>query len=184
MNDAVEDAELVRRVASGEGRPEAEREFCRRYGARVQRYAERHVRDRDAASDLIQETLLGVIEAMRAGRIDEPARLGAFVLSTCRYLTWNENRATARTQRLNEALGAEPFEVAAPPTQDLDPAGLGHCLAALPERERSVVVLTYCEDWAGPRIAESLGTTPGNVRVLRHRAIEKLWACLERRADA
>lgn len=183
MTDALEDAELVRRVAAGEERSEAERAFCQRYSARVRRYAERHLRDPDAMADLTQQVLLSVIEAMRAGRIDDPARLGAFVLSTCRYLTWDENRASARQKRLQQALGTEPLPVVVPSDSSLDSARLGRCLGALAERERSVVLLTYCEDWPGQRIADELGTTAGNVRVLRHHAIEKLWACLEGSAE-
>lgn len=184
MTEVAEDAELVRRVATGQERAEAERGFCQRYAARVRRYAERHLRDREAIADLTQQALLSVLEAMRAGRVDDPARLGAFVLSTCRYLTWDENRAAARQRRLYEALGAEPPPVVEPSSSSLDAVPLGRCLGALGERERSVVLLTYCEDWPGQRIADELGTTAGNVRVLRHRAIEKLWTCLEGRVDA
>ncbi|MBE7484683.1 MAG: sigma-70 family RNA polymerase sigma factor [Polyangiaceae bacterium] len=183
MTDAAEDAELVRRVATGEERAAAERAFCQRYAARIRRYAERHLRDPDAVLDLTQQALLGVIEAMRAGRIDDPARLGAFVLSTCRHLSWDANRAAARQERVRRALGAEPLPMVELSDSSLDSVRLGHCLSRLAERERSVVLLTYCEDWPGPRIADELGTTAGNVRVLRHRAIEKLWACLERSVE-
>jgi RNA polymerase sigma-70 factor (ECF subfamily) len=167
-----------------EERSEAEQAFCQRYAARVHRYAERHLHDREAIADLTQQALLSVIEAMRAGRVDDPARLGAFVLSTWRYLAWDENRAAARQKRLHEALGSEPPPVVELSSSSLDAVRLQRCLGALGERERSVVLLTYCEDWPGQRIADELGTTAGNVRVLRHRTIEKLWACLEGRGDA
>lgn len=183
VTEGTDDAELVRRVAAGERRAEAERVFCERYAARVRRYAERHARDRAAVEDLVQQALLAVIEAMRAGRVADPARLGAFVLSTCRYLAWDQNRAAARQKRLQEALGCEPTNAVAPPPSALDARALGGCLAALGERERSVLLLTYCEDWPGPRIAEALGTSAGNVRVLRHRALERLWACMEGKAE-
>lgn len=184
MTEPTEDAELVSRVAAGPERAAAERAFCERYAARIRRYAERHLRDPEAVADLTQQALLSVIEAMRAGRLSEPTRLGAFVLSTCRYLTWDENRALARQRRLHEALGAEAPPVVEPSSSRLDSARLGRCLGTLGERERSVVVLTYCEDWPGPRIADRVGTTPGNVRVLRHRALEKLWTCMEGGGEA
>lgn len=183
MSDVIDDAELVRRVAADERRGDAERVFCERYAPRVRRYAERHARDRAAVDDLTQEALLGVIEAMRAGRIEDPERLGAFLLSTCRYLGWDANRSAARQNRLRETLAADAARVGELATAALDEVALGGCLAALSERERSVVLLTYGEDWPGPRIAEALGTSPGNVRVLRHRALERLWVCLEGRAE-
>src|SRR5262245_61849943 len=97
------EAELVRVCRSpGPERDAAERELCRRYSAKVLRYAERHLRDPNAARDLCQLALLSVIEALRDGRIEDPSRLGAFVLSTCRYLVWDENRAAARERKLSE----------------------------------------------------------------------------------
>ena len=158
---------------------DAERAFCERYAPRVRRYAERHLRDREAAADVVQEVLVVALGAMRDRRIDQPERLGSFVLTTCRHMVWDENRASARRQRLASA-DREPAEpVAGTPVHEIDVLQLETCARQLPAREQSVVLLTYCEDWPADRIAAALGTTAGNVRVIRHRALAHLAACLE-----
>ncbi len=49
-------------------------------------------------------------------------------------------------------------------------------LAQLPERQRQIVMMRYFENKSGEEIAERLGITPGNVRVLLSRAVDKLAA--------
>jgi RNA polymerase sigma-70 factor (ECF subfamily) len=184
----MDDAELVARVASAAAgdASEAERTFCERYGARVVRYAQRHLRDRHAAADLVQEVLLTALAAMRQGAIANPERLGSFVLSTCRHLVWDENRAAARRRRLEleAAAGAGDEAVVRPAVGELDVRALERCTMALSPRERSVVLLTYCEDWEVERIASALDTTAGNVRVIRHRALARLARCIDERGGA
>ncbi|HUS66760.1 MAG TPA: sigma-70 family RNA polymerase sigma factor [Kofleriaceae bacterium] len=175
----MEDAALVAHVAgAGEGARPAEQAFVERYAARIRRYAERHLRDRDEAADLVQEVLVVVLTAMRDGRIEQPDRLGSFVLTTCRHLVWDENRAAARRRRLGAETGGFAEPATPPPVEPIDVRRIERCARGLGSREQSVVVLTYCEDWPADRIAAVLGTTAGNVRVIRHRALAQLAACL------
>lgn len=178
VDDATDDSALVAAATRGgsEGR-RAERAVCQRYGSRVRRFAEHHLRDAQLAADVTHEVFLVVIDAMRRGRIDQPDRLGAFVLATCRHLVWDENRAEGRRRRPLPEL--EPGAVELPTVTEVDRFRLEHCLMGLPEREMGVVVLTYIEDWTADRIATAFGTTTGNVRVIRHRAMARLQACLE-----
>jgi RNA polymerase sigma-70 factor (ECF subfamily) len=60
----------------------------------------------------------------------------------------------------------------------LDADKLTACLQGLAERERTVVVLTFFADKAADEVARELGLTPGNVRVIRHRAIARLRECM------
>lgn len=184
----MEDAELVARVAGGTAgdAAAAERTFCERYAARVVRYAQRHLRDRQAAADLVQEVLLTALAAMRQGAIENPARLGSFVLGTCRHLVWDENRAAARRRRLEgeAAAGGGGEAVGVPTVRELDLRALERCTLGLTPRERSVILLTYCEEWEVERIAAALGTTAGNVRVIRHRALGRLARCIDDRGAA
>ena len=53
------------------------------------------------------------------------------------------------------------------------------CLGKLTERERSVVVLTFCADTATEDVAREVGLEAGNVRVIRHRALQRLRECLD-----
>src|SRR3989304_77816 len=58
----------------------------------------------------------------------------------------------------------------------LDP--LSRCLERLPERERAVVVLSFYSERGSDEIAAELGLSPGNVRVVRHRALTRLRDCM------
>lgn len=51
-----------------------------------------------------------------------------------------------------------------------------HAISQLPERQQTIVKMRYFENRSGEEIAQHLGITPGNVRVLLSRAIDKLAA--------
>ncbi len=173
------DGDLARRVAAaGAGAAEAESELCRRLAPRVRLYGLRHLRDPAAADDLVQEVLLLALERLRAGRVREPDRLASFVLGACRLVVRNQRRSRRRRDELlgRHAL-AFPRETA-PDAVALDRGRLRECLARLAERERTVLVLTFYAEQASAEIAARLGTSPENVRTVRHRAFARLRACV------
>ena len=49
---------------------------------RIRLYGLRHLRSATAADDLVQQVLLNLLEALRAGRLREPDKLAQFVLGT------------------------------------------------------------------------------------------------------
>jgi RNA polymerase sigma factor (sigma-70 family) len=61
----------------------------------------------------------------------------------------------------------------------LDRDRLADCLGRLSARDRAIVALTFYAERSADQIARELGTTSGNVRVLRHRALSRLQDCLE-----
>lgn len=171
------DSELARRLAGGDSAVESE--LYRRLAPRVRLYGLRHLRDPAAADDLVQDALLMAFEMLRTGKVREPERFVSFVLGCCRRLVADLRRGAARRQRLLERFGPElaPAAVRDEPPVDLD--GLARCLERLPERERSVVVLSFYAEAGSERIGTELGLSQGNVRVVRHRALARLRACLE-----
>ena len=52
------------------------------------------------------------------------------------------------------------------------------CVAELGEGARRVVMMRLIDELSGDEVADALGTTPGNVAVMLHRAKDKLRACL------
>jgi RNA polymerase sigma-70 factor (ECF subfamily) len=64
------------------------------------------------------------------------------------------------------------------PPERLDEERLRSCLAALPERERAVLVMTFYDDSPADAVAAELNLTAGNVRVIRHRGLERLRGCM------
>jgi RNA polymerase sigma-70 factor (ECF subfamily) len=177
---AASDGELARRVAAREGdAPLAEGELCRRLGPRVRLYGLRHLRDEAAADDLVQDVLLMTMDSLRAGRVRAEDRLVSFVLGSCRRMAADRRRGARRRERLLERFAGDlvpaPPQTAAP----LDLDRLERCLAALPERDRSVVVAGFYEERSSGEVASALGLSPANVRVVRHRALGRLRRCME-----
>jgi RNA polymerase sigma-70 factor, ECF subfamily len=172
------DADLVADIVQGAGRERAEAELYARYQRRAYLYGLKHLRDADAAWDLAQEALGTLLKKIHARELDDPERLGSFLLGICRMLALGERRTQARRKKLL-AVYAEPERVSAPPSVDApDVARLTRCLDALADRERTVLVLSYYAELDAGSIGAELGTSAGNVRVLRHRAFERLQACV------
>jgi len=176
MSAEMSDAALAQRIAEGDR--EAEAEVCRRMGPRIRLYGLRHLRSASAADDLVQHVLLKTLEALRAARLRDGMKLAPFVLGTCRMTVLDIRRRLNRQEQLLEEFGRVliPVHVDAPP---LDGERLARCIGALKQRERSVVVMTYYDEISAIEAGRSLGISEANVRVIRHRAIKQLRACME-----
>lgn len=171
------DAALASRVAAGDAA--AETELYRRLAPRVRLYGLRHLRDAAAADDLVQDALLMAFESLRTGKVREPERFVSFVLGCCRRIVADQRRGAARRQGLLDRFGSSlvPDATHEEPPVDLD--HLARCLERLPERDRSVVVMSFYAETGSEKIGTELGLSPGNVRVVRHRALARLRSCLE-----
>ena len=175
-------AELVRRVAAAAGScdREAEAELCRRFAPRVRLYGLKHLRDEDRARELVQAVLVAMIEAVRAGRVEDPERFDRFVLGMCRNLTGRMRYVEGRAQPTDiDKLAELDMRSVMPAERELDVGALLHCLQGLETRARTVLHLTFYRDQSADEIAAVLSISAGNVRVLRHRAVAQLRDCLE-----
>jgi RNA polymerase sigma-70 factor (ECF subfamily) len=170
---------LARRIAQATPAVDhaAEAELCRRLAPRVRLYGLRHLRTPAAADDLMQQVMIMMIERLRAGALRDPAQLVSFVFGICRMVALDLRRGTWRRDRLLEMYGdaLAPVEAPAP---NLDSARLANCLERLPERERTILLLTFYDDMPADTLARELNLTPGNVRVIRHRGLERLRGCV------
>lgn len=175
MYAEVSDAGLAPRIAEGDR--EAEAEMCRRMGPRIRLYGLRHLRSPSAADDLVQQVLLKVLEALRVARLREPAKLAHFVLGTCRMIVLELRRSSRRQGELLALFGGD-LVPAQPSIPRPDDRQLGRCVQALNERERSIVVMTFYDEHTAVEAAGFLGISEANVRVIRHRAIQQLRACM------
>ena len=85
------------------------------------------------------------------------------------------SRQRAREDELDEAFDA-------PVEEDWlrgeDQRRLQSALQRLPDNSRAVLVLFYLEEWSCKEIAEALGLSESNVKVLLHRGREKLRSLL------
>jgi RNA polymerase sigma-70 factor, ECF subfamily len=154
----------------------AESELYQRFAHRIRAYGLRHLRSHAAADDLVQQVLLVVIEAQRSGKIRDAEKLPSFVLGTCRLVSQGLSRTERRRERLREQWTPRDDVAGAPQLLDLE--RLRDCMSKLPAREQTIVALTYYAERDGDAIASELGMTPGNVRVVRHRAMAHLHECV------
>jgi RNA polymerase sigma-70 factor, ECF subfamily len=177
MQIELNDAELVRQIGSGSDR-EAEAELFRRMAPRIRLYGLRHLRDLHAAEDLTQQVLITTLEALRAGRLREPEKLASFVMGTCRMTVLDLRRGVQRKERLLEQFGADLMGPVQHCMPQLDHDQLTRCVQNLKERERTIVVMTFYDEQTSADVANFLGISEANVRVIRHRAIYQLRKCM------
>jgi RNA polymerase sigma-70 factor (ECF subfamily) len=183
--DRISDENLARRIAAsptGLARDE-EAELYRRFAPRVRLYGLRHLRDAAAAQDLVQEVLLVAIKRLRAGEVRVLQEIGSFILGTSRVMAMSLRRG-ARQRELLEAQFAQEAAASGLPATYLDHRRIEECLRALAERDRTVLVLTFYAERTTQQIGDELGVSPGAVRVIRHRAIERLRDCVLQRRPA
>jgi RNA polymerase sigma-70 factor (ECF subfamily) len=174
------DGDLARAVSAGTpgGREAAESELYRRFAPRVRLYGLRHLRNEDSAADLMQAVMMLTIEKLRRGEVRDPDQIASFVLGTSRTMAIAARRTEARRERLRGAFQV-PEAFAAPDTgATLDLDRLEQCMGQLADRERSVMFLTFYAESGAAAVAAEVGISEGNVRVIRHRALAKLRACV------
>ena len=175
----VSDGELARAVsARAPGASDAESELYRRFAPRVRLYGLRHLRDEESARDLAQQVMLLTIEKLRQGSVRDMDQIASFILGTSRTMAIDARRKEARRERLRDVFHV-PAAFAAPAagaTLDLDRLEL--CMTQLADRERSVLLLTFYAESPAATVAAEVGVREGNVRVIRHRALAKLRACV------
>lgn len=165
-------------AASAGDAGEAEEELCRRFAPRVRLYGLRHLPEPSSADDLVQRVLGLAITKLRSGEVREPDRIASFILGVARMQAREMRRPLQREQLLSPEDGEHVPAEAVPEPRPLATERLSRCLEALGGRERTVVLLSFFDEQGAGEIAEALGTTPGNVRVIRHRAVEHLRQCM------
>ena len=174
------EAALATRIAAAAPRIDAAAEtgLYRLLAPRVRLYGRRHLRDEEAADDLMQQVMMMALEKLRTGELREPERIASFVFGACRMLTLGMRRGERRRAELLEKFGADLAIADISVAPRLDEARVAACLEKLAERERAVMIMSFYEDEPAERVGASLGITGGNVRVIRHRALQQLRDCV------
>jgi RNA polymerase sigma-70 factor, ECF subfamily len=183
---AADDHTLAVHITGARDRPEAARaaeaELCRRFTPRIRAYGLRHLRDEQAAADLVQRVLLLALEKLRAGKVRHPEQIASFILGSARMICHELRRGGGRTEPLDpETVAAQ---ASAPPPEPLAAAALARCFEALAERERSILLFSFYQERSAAEIARLLALEVSNVRVIRHRAIGRLRTCMGLDAEA
>lgn len=151
---------------------EAERDFREFVAARQQalfRAAVLLTGDRDAAQDLLQATLVRVVERWpQVRRAERPEAYVRRIMYHQQVSWWR------RAVRSRERSTAEPPDRPAG-TDDADlRVDLAAALRRLAPRQRATLVLRYYEDLPEAEVAEILGCSVGTVRSQTHRALARI----------
>lgn len=140
--------------------------------------------DRDLANDLVQDTLIAVIGALRKGQLLDSEKLAGFVYGTARNLINNHFRSEnqkPRMEPLPEHLAESNL------IEQLEQAERGRlvheAMEELGERDRTVLWLTLVEGRKPGEIATMLGMTPEAARTRKLRATKKVADLLKKKTS-
>lgn len=176
--------ELV--VAAVNGEPRARDELLRRIYPRVWRYCRarlgRQERSFATADDVAQEVCLAVFKALPGYR-DEGRPFLAFVYGIASHKVVDVRRSQARSKSETMAEVPDSVEdVGDGPEQRALNRALGEQMARLleilPPMQREILLLRVVVGMSAEETAQSVGSTPGAVRVAQHRALTRLRVAL------
>jgi RNA polymerase sigma factor (sigma-70 family) len=172
---SLEDRELVEGIRCGQ--TGAENEFVRRYTNPVRAMMVARTRHHDDAEDLVQDTLLAVLRALRRGVLASNERLEAFVHGTARNVANNYLRARAHRPfevPLSEDIPARPIE---PEWESAERLRLAlAALARKPGLDGEILRLSLVDGLRPSEIGRSLHLAPELVRSRKSRAAHWLVA--------
>jgi RNA polymerase sigma factor (sigma-70 family) len=183
--DSVRLAELVVAIASGDSA--AEDTLYRAIAPGMKIIACKRI-EREHVDDIVQDSFLAVLEAIRANRIEHPDKLIGFVRTTLRYhiIAVIDQRVKARESvELEYANPAKApgFDEEQEVREQVEMAR--QVLARMKPREGEVLHRFYILEQPASEICQDLGLNPDQFRNLKHRAKqavnERLGRLLERR---
>jgi len=161
------------------GEPAAFDELIARWHPGVWRYARRMAGSDDAADDVAQEVWLRVVRGLP--RLDEPARIRAWIFGIARRVLMDRLRARYATPAMAEV---ELDSIERPLAEDDDlRSRIGEmeaALAALPVVERDVLALFYLDELSLVEVAAVAGVPVGTVKSRLFRARQLLRASMNR----
>lgn len=148
--------------------------FVEREHDRLLRLAIALTGNRIDADDLLQETLARLITSWR--KVDASANPTAYVRAMMTNTFITGKRRKASTEAVSDAV----VQARAGSVDDTEAFIVRHDLlrsvAALPRRQRAVIVLRYFEDMTVAEVAAALRMREGAVRATAHRAMTALRA--------
>ncbi|MEO7138025.1 MAG: sigma-70 family RNA polymerase sigma factor [Gemmatimonadales bacterium] len=160
--------------------------LVRQFRERLRLFALRRLRDSAAAEDVAQETLRRVLEAYRAGRLENPSALPGFVFQTAHHICLQHFRSSSREGRALLRLGGEDAGNTEPHPLatligDEQRAAVRKAIELLSTDDRDLLRMMYYEDLDRGVLAQLLGVTSGTLRVRKHRVLARLGTLLNAR---
>ncbi|WP_153536397.1 RNA polymerase sigma factor [Actinomadura macrotermitis] len=179
LGAATADAEIIRRSLA---EPEAFAVLFDRYSGMLYRYVSRRLGP-EVAEDLVGETFLVAFSKRRRYDLEHadarPWLFGIVTRLVARHHRGEAARYRAlRRSPVEERVECPADEVAALVTASASRPLLAEALAALPRRDRDVLLLVAWGDLSYAEVAQALGIPVGTVRSRLNRARRKVRAAL------
>src|SRR5690242_244651 len=163
------DRELGSRARAGDR--QAFGDLYRRYAPLVHGVLVAHAPWREV-HDLVQDVFVLALRSI--GRLEEPDRIGPWILTIARNRARDRHKRGARELEVDAM--PEPVVAGAPDANDDEEEARAvlDAIRELPESYRETLVLRLVEGLSGPEIARRTGLTHGSVRVNLFRGMKLL----------
>lgn len=140
----------------------------------------RRLGDPEAAQDVVQESLVRALAALREGRGPEPEKLGAFVTAIAGHVIADLYRSRERQATFEAKRDRDALEQPLDPLSSLIVAeecdAVRAAMARLSRADQLLLRLCYTERLTPREIGERLGEPAGRIRVRKSRALARLRA--------
>jgi len=171
---------LADRIRQGD--PSAESTLACEFAPKIFVMAIVRTRDRELAHELVQDTLLAVITALRKGQLLDPTKLAAFIHGTARNLIRNHFRSESQKPALEPLPETLSQGNTIEQVEEIERVRLVHeALGHLSEQDRKVLWLTLVEGRKPGEIASILGLTSEAVRTRKVRAARRIAELLKKK---
>jgi RNA polymerase sigma-70 factor, ECF subfamily len=167
------DANYVENLCAGEQR--TQEHFVAYFSALLEIKLRSRLRSPQAVEDVRQETFARVYAVLRRdGGLRQPERLGAFVNTVCNNVLFEQYRAGARGESLDDESRPEPAATGADALEQAAARQLAEkvreILLELPERDRALLKAVFLDESDRDEVCKSFGVDREYLRVLLHRA--------------
>jgi RNA polymerase sigma factor (sigma-70 family) len=180
---AQENEQLVRAIVDGD--TEAERVFALRYLRPVRAMLLARSRNPDLTGDLLQDSMIEAICALRRGQLREPAKLTQFVLAITRNVLNNHFRSAVRRPESLELPDNLPdLTTATNQVEDQEREALAmHAIASLDPVDKTILQMTLVDGLKPGVIAERMRLSPDVVRQRKLRATRRVIDFVRRQSQ-
>jgi RNA polymerase sigma-70 factor, ECF subfamily len=205
---AAGEAELLARLRAGD--EQAFEALVEAYHGTMMAVARNYVRTRDVAEEVVQETWVGVLRGL--DRFEGRSSLKTWVMRILVNTALTRGGREARSLPFSSLAPADQEEPSVEPERFRPPgaAFAGHwnaypgnwgslpdegllgretlevarlAIADLPDAQRTVIAMRDLAGCSADEVCDALDVSPGNQRVLLHRARSRVRAALERHLD-
>lgn len=166
------DESYVERLRTGDFR--TQEHFVAYFNELIQLKLRSRLQSPQAIEDVRQETYTRVFAALRAGKIRQPERLGAFVNSMCNNVLLEQYRASSRHSSLEDEEQKDFPALTVDVLGTIAAKQMGEkvrsILEEMPEKDRRLLREVFLEERDKDDVCRDFGVDRDYLRVLLHRA--------------